>query len=84
MTPTEFKAWLRGYLEAIEGAPSEQQKERILKALDEVKEQAPAIDWPMPDHLGMPPHRYVEELPNPQMPWVTTCGERLTTTGVRS
>lgn len=36
MTPSEFKAWFEGFCEGIDGAPSEEQFERIKERVEKI------------------------------------------------
>lgn len=50
MTPVEFRAWLDGFAEAVEGAPTPEQWAKVKAKLAEVKGPAalPAVlkEWP--------------------------------------
>ena len=48
MTPREFKAWFKGFTEAIDGVPSEKQWARIqeqIGKISEIDDQLPRIPY---------------------------------------
>jgi hypothetical protein len=45
MTFQEFKSWLDGFIEGINGAPNAEQWERIKRVMDKVCEPAPVIPF---------------------------------------
>ena len=44
ITPDDFAKWLRGFLDAIDGAPTPEQFRKITDKLSKVS-TAPAVDW---------------------------------------
>ena len=67
MTISEFRAWLEGFEEAIDGAPTQKQWKKIKQRLDSVRADAP---------VTIPSPFVIERYPRPWWPpgivWTTS------------
>lgn len=54
MTFSEFKAWLDGFNEAIDGAPTEEQWQRIMEKMEQVVPDTRMIPEPVPQPVPRP------------------------------
>lgn len=64
MTPNEFKAWFDGFSDAINGAPNEEQFERIKEQVGKIADSAPTL---VGDRYYLPTD--LPRLDNPHVNW---------------